>query len=410
MAMLTEPARKTKVAGSWDVIVIGGGIAGVSAAVAAARQGSKVALIEKEFGLGGLATLANVVMYLPLCDGYGRQVIAGIGEELLRLSVKDVKKAVPHQGIQPVASCWQKGGKLSERKKTRFTSSYNPPSFMIEMEALLAKEKVELLYDTRVCGCRRSGKKISHIYVENKSGRLALEAKAFIDASGDADLCAYVDCATDDIDGNVLCGWYYMQKDTKLHLQAFSNNYSPVFAKDVKGPFLSGLNYKDVTTQIVGTRQLVKKQVEKARKESPNAQIFPIMIPSIPSYRVTRRLDGAATLHDEDKHKWFDDAVGLTGDWRYNGPVWAISYGMIRTDKCPNLFAAGRCMSADLSVWDVTRVIPTCAVTGEAAGVAAALTVKDCKGDSGKMNICKLQKALTKKNVLLDPSLVKPAY
>ena len=88
MAVLLEPGREVHIAATVDVAVAGGGIAGVAAALAAARTGAQTLLLEKECALGGLATLGLIVMYLPLCDGYGHQVIGGIGEELLRKSVE----------------------------------------------------------------------------------------------------------------------------------------------------------------------------------------------------------------------------------------------------------------------------------------------------------------------------------
>ncbi len=88
-ASIKEPARQLPISGSYDIAVIGGGIAGVSAAIAAARQGASVCLIEKENALGGLATLGNIVVYLPLCDGLGHKVSGGVSEELLKLSVRD---------------------------------------------------------------------------------------------------------------------------------------------------------------------------------------------------------------------------------------------------------------------------------------------------------------------------------
>ena len=73
---------------AYDVIVVGGGIAGVSAAVSAARNGASTLLIEKQINLGGLATMGLISWYEPLCDGNGNQVIYGIAEELIKLSVK----------------------------------------------------------------------------------------------------------------------------------------------------------------------------------------------------------------------------------------------------------------------------------------------------------------------------------
>lgn len=84
MAVLLEPGREVHIAATVDVAVAGGGIAGVAAALAAARTGAQTRFWKKNAPLGGLATLGLIVMYLPLCDGYGHQVIGGIGEELLR--------------------------------------------------------------------------------------------------------------------------------------------------------------------------------------------------------------------------------------------------------------------------------------------------------------------------------------
>ncbi|MBT6144972.1 MAG: FAD-dependent oxidoreductase, partial [Gemmatimonadetes bacterium] len=89
---VTEAERTLPVTAEADVIVAGGGIAGVAAAIAAARNGASVCLLEKSYGLGGLATLGNVTVYLPICDGMGRQVMGGLAEELLHLSVAGLKR------------------------------------------------------------------------------------------------------------------------------------------------------------------------------------------------------------------------------------------------------------------------------------------------------------------------------
>jgi NADPH-dependent 2,4-dienoyl-CoA reductase/sulfur reductase-like enzyme len=84
---INEPARQTEIVLSCDVLVAGAGIAGMAAAIAAARNGAKVILLEREYGLGGMATLGLITIYLPLCDGQGEQLVFGLGEELLKLSI-----------------------------------------------------------------------------------------------------------------------------------------------------------------------------------------------------------------------------------------------------------------------------------------------------------------------------------
>ena len=98
--MIIEPAKSLEVKDSYDVVIAGGGIAGISAALAAKRQGKRVLLIEREYLLGGLATLGLITIYLPLCDGKGRRVIYGIGEELMRLALP-----LPIQCLAFCSSC-----------------------------------------------------------------------------------------------------------------------------------------------------------------------------------------------------------------------------------------------------------------------------------------------------------------
>ena len=109
---ITEAAKQTEISDRCDVLVCGGGIAGISAALSAAREGADVLLLEREWLLGGLATAGLVTVYLPLCDGLGRQVSFGIAEELLRLSVK--------HGAENGCDAWLGGSSAEERKKHRF--------------------------------------------------------------------------------------------------------------------------------------------------------------------------------------------------------------------------------------------------------------------------------------------------
>ena len=92
----------------------------------------------------------------------------------------------------------------------------------------------------------------------------------------------------------------------------------------------------------------------------------------------------------------FEDSIGLTGDWRRPGPCFEIPFRTLYSAKVPNLICAGRNISVTDSMWDITRVIPPCAVTGEAAGTAAAMT-----DDFTALDVSKLQSKLAEQNVQL---------
>ncbi|MBF0244804.1 MAG: FAD-dependent oxidoreductase [Planctomycetes bacterium] len=403
--LIREPARDLPVSGTYDVGVVGGGIAGVAAALAAARNGARTALIERGFGLGGLATLGNVVIYEPLCDGRGRQVIGGLGEELLRRSVHDLR--IPDISFNPAPACWTGPGERAERSRHRYVASFNPFSFQIEMEAMIAEAGVDLWYDTRLCACLRDGPRISHLVVENKDGRSAMTCAAVVDASGDADVCALAGEATETLESNVLAGWHYLIQDGKTKLQALSKNFAVDGGTDgSEGPFFSGVRARDVTAHTVQTRALIRERVRANRAQHPEAEIHPFALPSLPSFRMTRRLVSSFTLLAEHAHTWFDDAIGLTGDWRHAGPVWALPYRAIRADRNRNLLTAGRCISSAGRAWEMSRVIPTCAVTGEAAGTAAALAARLHQGDAHTLSVAALQAQLRSQRVILDQSLV----
>lgn len=131
MSILPEYAlRKPIKMGKYNVIVVGGGIAGIAAAVSAARNGMKVLLIEKQINLGGLATGGLISWYEPLCDGKGNQVVFGIAEELIKLSVKYSFDSLPGK--------WG-GTARSVHRKDRYASRFSPTVFMLALDEYLRK-------------------------------------------------------------------------------------------------------------------------------------------------------------------------------------------------------------------------------------------------------------------------------
>ena len=127
---------ETPITMSCDVLVCGGGFAGISAALAASRKGCKVILVEKEYMLGGLGTAGIVTIFLPLCDGIGNQVSFGIAEELFKLSISMGAEA-------RYPSNWLDSNEKSKRteKDNRFEVQYNPQIFAMLVENLLIVSK-----------------------------------------------------------------------------------------------------------------------------------------------------------------------------------------------------------------------------------------------------------------------------
>ena len=203
MDRIMERSRQINVVDQFDTVVVGGGIAGVSAALAAARGGNRVLLCEKMFQLGGLATAGLITIYLPLCDGTGNQLCFGIAEELLRLSIKYGAEA-------DLPTAWLCNEHLDDRRQQRFKVQFNASVFSVLLEKHLTDAGVKILFGTQVCDVRISDHRISHLIMENKDGRTAVKVKNVIDCTGDADICFLAGEETSLYSpGNSLAAWYY---------------------------------------------------------------------------------------------------------------------------------------------------------------------------------------------------------
>ena len=368
-ATLIEAQRYLPITGTYDVAVVGGGVAGVAAAVAAARTGASVILIERTFGLGGLATLGLITTYEPLCDGHGHQVSFGLSEEMLALSVRD------GSAFLPVPEGWADDRHPEARMNHRYLVQFNASSYLLALEEFVLGNGVHLLYDTRFCSVCLSGNRIDALIVENKSGRSAIRCRTVIDATGDADICAAAGEEVRSFKTNTVNGWYYSHGDNGLRLHRLSRPFDPS-AQGVPlgaGPGFAGDEAYDVTQQMIASRALIRSHLAETRREENTDHVFPFLVPTLPGFRMTRRLVGAATFEADDR-KDHPDSIGLISDWRRRGPIYSIPFRCLCAVKTPNLITAGRCISAGLTGWDMSRVIPACVVTGEAAGVAAGMT------------------------------------
>lgn len=407
---IVERERKTKIDHICDVLVAGGGIAGIAAAVAAARNGKKVLLLEREYALGGMATLGLVTIYLPLCDGEGNQLIFGIGEELLKLSIEHGAEAnYPH--------AWLEGGSLEERIKNRYITQFNPHLFALRAEALLISLGVTILYGTLACAAACEDGVINTVIVENKTGRSAVKVQSVIDCTGDADICYMAGAQTALHEGgNGLASWYYyysggnvtlkmfgladiapgqVPKNAKQEADLYKANKVESLDKSVR---FSGVDGEELSRAVIAAHSKMFEDIMTHRQTDET--YLPVTISTIPLVRMSRRLVGAYTMDDTENRKFMADSIGMTGDWRKRGPAYEIPFRTLYCNEIKNLLAAGRDISVTDAMWDITRVIPPCAVTGEAAGTAAAIP-GDGSVDFSKLDIAELQKRLVAQNVKL---------
>lgn len=392
---------KTKVVGSYEVAVCGGGFAGISAALAAARQGKKTVLFERQFMLGGLGTAGIVTIYLPLCDGYGHQVSFGIAEELLRLSIFHGAEA------RYPENWFTENGSRTEKDK-RFEVQFNPQLFAILAEKLLLKEGVDILYGTYAVGVSVKDDKIQHIITENKSGRQAYKVISVVDATGDCDIAHFAEAPTALFQqGNILAAWYYsVGKDGyKLNTLGACDTPDEEKTPDTKVSMLvnrrfSGLDGGELSEQVCLSHQSTYNDFLKKRKNDP--QLYPVTMATIPQIRMTRKIVGEYELSTEEMHKFFEDSIGMVSDWRKRGPVYEVPFRTLYSAKIKNLICAGRCTSVTEGMWDIMRVIPCCAVTGEAAGTAAAMT-----DDFAALEVAKLQEVLKNSGVVLHENEIR---
>jgi len=377
-----EPIYK----GSYDVIVIGGGIAGVAASVSAARAGVSALLIEKSCNLGGLATGGLISWYEPLCDGEGNQMIYGIAEELIRLSVK--------YGFENLPKCWGGDGRNMPRNN-RYSTFFSPGVFSAALDGYVLENGVDLRFDTLTTYPIMEDNLCKGVVCESINGREFFEAKMVIDATGDASLMHRAGVPT--IVGKNYMTYiaHYCDQDMAKQLcedgdfsafRKWMNTGSDMFGEGhPEGmDLLSGVTAEEITAYMTeGKKSLIQRISQK------DNQSFDIMtIPTMPQLRTIRRIVGVCDFNAIDGET-YPDSIGNCGDFRPNGigKHYQVPFGSLYNESFPNLLAAGRIISSPQGDgWEVARVIPTCALTGEAAGKAAAICVKQNCSLSGLTN------------------------
>ena len=397
-------SENVKDAGCWDVVVVGGGVAGIAAAVASARAGKKTLIIEKTLNFGGLATIGLVNYFVPMCNGRGTQICFGMADEFLKLSYE--------YGWTNMRECWLKD---YPEKQGRLDAKYSPSIFSLALLDLMKKEGVDIFIDTILSSVVIKDGHIEAIIIDSKSGREAVYGKMFVDATGDADLLYRAGVPTVD-GGNYFTYYAYgMNLDTmqkavdeqkvykayRWYMGGRANLYGGNHPEGKK--YYVGTTREDVTEYITDNQMLLLDSIKGENKD-----YFDITyLPTMPQFRTTRRLDGDKTFSHYDAYKHCDDSVCAINDFDRNDYLYEVPYGTLVKTGFDNVITAGRSASAKGYGWDVLRVIPPAILTGQAAGNACSQAI-----DNGQpiydIDVAVLQETLKNQNVIIhfDDSLI----
>lgn len=412
MSTVIETPREVEVVKETDVIVLGGGLAGIAAAVAAARNGVKVTLIEKYNVLGGLATAGHVCIYLPIDDGYGNKTFGGLAEELLHVSIK--------YGYDNLPDVWRSKPMTVPKDSPRYRTNFNIPAAILAYDELCRNEGVDLVFDTVFSTPIMDGNTVKGIVVENKSGRTAYMAKMFIDSTGDSDLLYRAGADTVDTE-TIVSTWAHeldfetmkagIEKNDMIDayplrwfgLRPDVNNKNAVIKQ------LNGTKADDVNEYVKITRGLLLDHLKENQRESYAYGSINWMN----QFRMTRHLVGkeALDINAQKPCTYVEHSIGVVSN-PLDGPAacWEFPYEALITEKLTNVAAAGRMVSVkDFENWQFIRSIPGCVLTGEAAGTAAAVAVKNGT-DLLTVDVAEVQSIMAKAGNIIHctPEMEKP--
>lgn len=390
-----QPQRQLPVLHKTEVLVVGAGPAGVVAALAAKRTGAEVTLVERYGHFGGQWTGGLVLIVAGVHDKTNKQVTQGIGEEIMR-RLEKLDRGVMNRtkGVDPTV----------DAEAVKYV--------MVEM---LVEAGVHMFLHCWGVDAIMDGSTVRGAVFESKSGRQAILAEQTVDASGDGDVFAAAGAAHERIRFHIglVCRIGGLDKVDQAKAKGARRPRrlgAPTPIEGVNwvnmhGPDGDALDVADLTKMELDHRRQIWKEVQQIRQTPGYEQVHLVETAPQLGVRMSRMLAGTDKLMFDDvmTGKKFSNSIGVGGDWRKVSErigEWQIPYGVLVPQKIDNVLATGRCVSGDPRLADYLRIIPTCFVTGHAAGCAAALAVRDrCRPRD--IEVPTLQKVLKEQDAYL---------
>jgi FAD dependent oxidoreductase len=447
----------------YDLVVCGGGPAGTTAAIAGARSGLKTILVESSGCLGGIATNTLVGVWLGSCSRDTRNtqweqnppwrpVIGGIFDEIVE------RLAAENEAVQTHAPAANGSRHLGYSNWPGHVAFEFEPCKRV-LEQMAQKAGVELQYFTTITGCRVENEMIHGVFTHSKSGFQYITGRAFVDATGDADLAFSAGCpyeqgraednlmqaagmifVVENVDSNAFETYCNQTGDVRLkkaiRKYKTQNEWtlecdwivccempqtSRFFINALHLIGVDGTDTESLTQAMINGRSQAKKLFKIMRKIVPgfeNSRL--VQTSNVVGIRDTRRIIGEYKMTAEDliSGKRFNDTIALSGyTWDTGNPkkpeqqklantpialpFIEIPYRTLVPKTIGNLITAGRCISVDWQALGPIRIMPACFAMGQAAGTAAAHAIKD-KVKFNQLNTTLLKKDLKKQGAILN--------
>ncbi len=407
---LREAARDIPVHAACDVLVVGGGPAGWAAAVASARLGARTMLLERHNHLGGLST-GGLVVWIDRMTGWdGTLLIRGLAEELLARLPADAMAGPAREawGSRDAATAaWWALRTAAFHGIVTHSPTVCPEHLKAASLEMALEAGVDIVFHAWGAEPVLAEGGVAGAIFESKQGRRAVLAKVTVDATGDGDLYARAGAAfADDIDARDIhhclntawvfggvdmpryLGWRAERPDEFAEFMRRGKQAVGFFDKafaswrdDVAlfmGPRLSGYSavaVDDLSEVEVLSHRLMMRHLERYRAEAPGfGGAFPMLSAPQLGVRHARRLSGVANVTRD----WWDgriapDEIGISPSLAPRFAPVSVPYGALVPVELDGLLAPGRHLACDATSHSFLREIPQCWLTGQAAGVAAAL-------------------------------------